>query len=71
MRILQKFPYIDYIKSKNFDRIEVEGPPHFLRASQILKDFERDDYSTDDGFETFRVPNHYINEHFLIWSVRY
>ena len=42
--------------------IEVEGPPHFLKARQILKDFERDDYSAHDGYETFRVPNHHIDE---------
>jgi very-short-patch-repair endonuclease len=43
--------------------IEVEGPPHFLSARQILADFKRDDYSTADGFETLRIPNHYIHEH--------
>ncbi len=43
--------------------IEVEGPPHFLNAKQIQKDFKRDGYSNVDGFETFRVPNQYIHEH--------
>ena len=43
--------------------IEVEGPPHFLSAKQILADFKRDDYSTSDGYETLRIPNHYIHEH--------
>ena len=41
--------------------IEVEGDPHFLWSSTILSDFERDRYSTEDGFDTFRVPNYYID----------
>lgn len=43
--------------------IEVEGPPHFLNPKQIIADFKRDDYSTADGYETLRIPNHYIHEH--------
>jgi len=43
--------------------IEVEGPPHFLNAKQIIADFKRDDYSTSGGFETFRIPNEYIDNH--------
>lgn len=43
--------------------IEVEGPPHFLNYRQIQKDFKRDHYSNNDGFDTFRVPNQYINEY--------
>lgn len=43
--------------------IEVEGPPHFLNARQIEADFLRDDYSAVGGFETFRIPNEYIDTH--------
>lgn len=43
--------------------IEVEGPPHFLNARQIQKDFKRDGYSNQSGFDTFRIPNQYIHEH--------
>ena len=42
--------------------IEVEGPAHFTNADQIERDFKRDNYSTEDGFETFRIPNNYIDE---------
>ena len=43
--------------------IEVEGPPHFLRAKQIIADLKRDHGSNENGYDTFRIPNHYIHEH--------
>ncbi len=36
---------------------------HYTNASTIERDFKRDNYSSDDGFDTFRVPNNAIDEH--------
>lgn len=37
--------------------IEIDGIQHYVRASQIVSDIERDYHSYKEGFKTFRVPS--------------
>jgi len=43
--------------------IELEGSQHYMDPGQIARDFNRDHYSDDDGFATFRIPNQIVKEH--------
>jgi len=42
--------------------IEIDGNGHFTDAKTIERDLVRDQYSSNDGYETFRVPNCVIDE---------
>ncbi len=37
--------------------IEVDGLQHFTNPDQMARDFIRDHYSDDDGFNTLHIPN--------------
>lgn len=37
--------------------IEVDGMHHFTNPDQMARDFIRDHYSDDDGFNTLHIPN--------------
>lgn len=43
--------------------IEVDGLHHSTNPDQILRDFKRGHYSDIDGFDTFYVTNHTIENH--------
>lgn len=55
--------HIDIFIPKAKIYIEVDGLPHFSKPERILSDFERDYYSSRDGFFTKRIPNELINTH--------
>lgn len=44
-----------FIPSSNL-YIEIDGLQHYLSANQIISDIERDYWSYQEGFKTFRVP---------------
>lgn len=50
--------YIPYAKLY----IEVDGVQHFTNPDQIARDFLRDHYSDDNGFDTFRIPNQIVRD---------
>ena len=41
--------------------IEIDGDSHYTDSTKILTDLKRDNYSTKDGYDTFRIPNHTID----------
>lgn len=41
--------------------IEVDGAQHLTNPSQIARDFMRDHYSDEDGFNTLHIPNEVID----------
>ena len=43
--------------------IEVDGLHHFTRPKQIARDFIRDHYSSNDGYNTLRIPNPVVEEY--------
>lgn len=44
--------------------IEVDGPQHLTDYRQILNDFGRNYYSDADGYNTLRIPNEVLENHF-------
>ena len=42
--------------------IEVDGMQHFTNPDQMARDFIRDHYSDDDGFNTLRIPNQIVKD---------
>ena len=43
--------------------IEVDGLHHFTQPKQIARDFLRDNHSSQDGYDTLRVPNAVVEAH--------
>ena len=43
--------------------IEVDGAPHYLNPEQIIRDFQRDFFSSEEGFFTKHIPNELIDTH--------
>ena len=43
--------------------IEVDGLQHFTDPKQIVRDFQRQHYSEEDGFHTFYVTNQIIENY--------
>jgi len=41
--------------------LEIDGDAHYLSAGSIMRDLKRDYYSTEDGFDTLRIPNYIID----------
>ncbi len=42
--------------------IEVDGMQHFTNPDQMARDFIRDHYSDDNGFNTLRIPNQIVKD---------
>lgn len=49
--------HIDIYIPKGKIYIEVDGPNHYTNHLQMIDDFKRDKYSTEDGFHTVHIPN--------------
>ena len=45
--------------------IEIDGLQHFVNPDQIIADFEREYYSSKDGFYTIHITNQLIEEHLI------
>jgi very-short-patch-repair endonuclease len=43
--------------------IEIDGIHHYIDASTILRDLERDYFSTEDDFDTIHIPNQVLDSH--------
>ena len=43
--------------------IEVDGLHHFTEPKQIARDFLRDRRSSQDGYDTLRIPNAVVEAH--------
>jgi very-short-patch-repair endonuclease len=54
--------HIDLVIHRSRLNIEVEGKHHYQDAEQILADIKRSHYSNLKGYDTFRVPNIFIDE---------
>ncbi len=54
--------HIDLSIPDSFMDIEIDGPKHFTDPYQILRDFKRTYYSSQDGYDTIHIPNELINK---------
>jgi very-short-patch-repair endonuclease len=54
--------HVDVFIPKGQIYIEIDGPHHLTRASQIMADFQRDFYSMNDGFHTIHIPNEIVQK---------
>lgn len=42
--------------------IEIDGMPHYTSVKQITADFLRDHFSDLEGYNTFRIPSHIVED---------
>jgi len=54
--------HIDLAVVKAKLNIEIDEDRHYLTTSQIETDLARDNYSTEEGYDTFRVPARILEE---------
>ncbi len=54
--------HVDIFIPKGKIYIEIDGPRHYTNALQIVADFQRDKYSTHDGFHTIHIPNEIVEK---------
>jgi very-short-patch-repair endonuclease len=53
--------HIDLVIHRSRLNIEVDGKQHYQDANQILADVKRSHYSDFKGYDTFHVPNMFID----------
>jgi very-short-patch-repair endonuclease len=53
--------HIDLVVHRSRLNIEVDGKQHYQSAQQILADIKRSHYSDFKGYDTFHVPNVFID----------
>ncbi len=54
--------HIDIFVPKGKIYIEIDGRHHYINARQIVTDFTRDHYSSEDGFHTIHIPNEVVEK---------
>jgi len=57
--------HIDIYIPKGKIYIEVDGANHYTNHIQMIADFQRDKYSTEDGFHTIHISNEVIEKNAL------
>lgn len=55
--------HVDMFIPKGKIYIEVDGPLHDLRPKQVVSDFNRDYFSSKEGFFTKHITNQEIEDH--------